>query len=75
MLSSRQGDPLSLIKVRTPGYDQLSVRSWWPAIEEEWIMAKSYSYWGIADVGLTLDAWASFPKISAAELQPHLFPI
>ena len=68
-------DPCGLINVRAPSYDQLLDGTWRPATEEEWLMAKPYSYWDIADVGLVTGAWSGFPKLPDAKLQPHLLPI
>ena len=64
-----------MINVRAPSYDWLSVRSWWPATEDEWLMAESHSYQDTADVGPTTDASTSFPKLSATKLQPHSFSL
>ena len=69
------GDPFAMLNVHTPGYDQPSVRSWWPSSEEEWLAAKPYGYWGVADVGLTAEAWSRFPRLSANRLGPHSFSL
>ena len=74
-LPMRLGDPFGTTNVRTSSYDQLSTRSWWPATEDEWPMAKPYSFWDIADVGVTTNAWSGFPQLSVTKLQPHLFPL
>ena len=64
-----------MINVRAPSYDQLSARSWWPASEKEWLMARPYIFWDIAYVGLTTGDCLGFPKLSVAKLQHHLFPL
>ena len=56
------GDAPGLANVRSPAYGPLSERGWWPASGEEWLRAKSHSYWGPADVGLTSNDWSSFPE-------------
>ena len=42
---------------------------------EEWLMARPYSYWDVADVRLSTDAWPGLPKLSVNRLQPHVSPL
>ena len=38
-------------------------------------MTKPYSFWGVADVGFTTDAWSGFPGISVNKLQLFFPPL
>ena len=69
------GDQFAMVAVYTPSYGaKLPARSWWPRSEEEWVIAKPYSFWGVADVGLAADDWSHFRRLSADRAGPHSCP-
>ena len=59
------GGVFRLFNVHSSAYGQLSAKSRWPALEEEWLQAKSYSFRGPADVGFTSNNRSSFPEAVA----------
>ena len=69
------GVPFQLITVRSQSWDQLHVRSRWPAAELKWVMTKPCSHQDLVDFGLMWKDSVAYPMIGATNLQHFLFPI